>query len=65
MGADNWSVCQKCRKDNPLIDEDRTEFREDYEFYIDNDGIFHACFHGKCRDCGFTFKFNHKENILK
>ena len=66
MSADSWSVCPKCREIDPIfIDENKRHFREDYGFYIDNDGIFTAIFHEQCKDCGFEFSFNHKHNILK
>jgi hypothetical protein len=57
MSADNWVTCPSCGAEDQL--------REDYEFYINSGGEFHADFYCSCQECGFKFKFNHKEVIVK
>lgn len=37
--------------------------REDYEFYMNEDGEFIAVYHGHCSECNFDFKFEHKETV--
>jgi hypothetical protein len=57
MSADNWRDCPSCGAEDQL--------REDYEFYINSGGEFHAVFSCGCQACGFKFKFNHKEVIVR
>ncbi len=42
------------------------EMREDYEFYINEDGIFSADFKAKCKNegCGFKFTYHHDDNAF-
>jgi len=37
--------------------------REDYEFYIEDDGSFYASYEAHCDRCGFKYSFNHSEQI--
>lgn len=69
MSADNWGVCPKCESlENRFAIENHlhapsvdNSLREDYELGIVK-GEFYVFYKGQC-DCGFSFKFNHKEKI--
>ena len=37
--------------------------REDYEFFINDDGNFFANYYAMCDNCGFKFEFHHVEKI--
>lgn len=39
-------------------------FREDYEIYTDEDGMFVVSYSGKCEKCGFAVLFKHSEKKL-
>ncbi len=40
-----------------------TTLREDYEFYLSEEGAFSAEFGAGCETCGFTFTFKHEEQV--
>ena len=37
--------------------------REDFEFYLSDDGCFTAHYIAKCGTCGFAFRFDHEKQI--
>ena len=37
--------------------------REDYEFYLDDDGCFTANYRATCGTCNFNFTFHHKQQV--
>lgn len=39
------------------------EFREDYEFWLDMDGIVHVSYSGHCQACGFGIDFTDEHQI--
>lgn len=57
--ADEWLAMKHTLTPPP---ETRT-LREDYEFWIDGDGIFHAVYGAGCEVCGFAHDFNHFEPV--
>jgi len=38
--------------------------REDYEFYLADDGCFTAGYRAECVTCGFAFEFKHEEQVV-
>lgn len=38
--------------------------REDYEVGTDKDGKFYVSYGCSCDKCGFSFEFNHKQNLI-
>ena len=49
----------------PKVEELERSLREDYEYHIDSDGVFHAHYRAHCSDCGFRFSFDHSESVFK
>ena len=47
---------------NTPIELDET-LREDYEFHIDEEGLFSAEYSARCDRCGFKHSFKHSEEI--
>lgn len=40
-----------------------TNFREDYEQGVSDDGSYSVSYHGECQDCGFKFTFKYEEKL--
>ena len=59
ISAEEWQAL--IVKSRMPIELDET-FREDYEFYMNDDGVFTAEYYGRC-ECGFEHKFKHSENV--
>lgn len=57
MSADNWAACPKCKA--------KVTLREDYEFYMMEDGKFSADYTAACRDCGWKWAFHYNVEALK
>ena len=58
MSADSYYDCPKCGGENT--------FREDYEqglLKYNGEFVFFVDYYGKCENCYFTHKFNHKEDL--
>ncbi|GAG05434.1 unnamed protein product, partial [marine sediment metagenome] len=51
---------EKAHKD---INLDET-LREDYEFYMEDDGTFTANYGAHCDRCGFKHEFKHTEKVV-
>lgn len=49
----------------PSVKDLEFSLREDYEYYIDGDDVFHAHYRAHCSDCGFRFSFDHSETVFK
>jgi len=55
MSADNWTTCPRC---DPNGDEDeKSSFREDYEFYGAESGTISWDYSGYCRECELQVTF--------
>lgn len=68
MSADNWVVCPRCfdramAKDPNVDDADYVSFREDYEFYVNDDGEVVADYSGVCGVCHLNGSFTHKHKF--
>ena len=37
--------------------------REDYEIYMEDDGLFSVEYSASCDTCGFKYNFNHSEQV--
>ncbi|KKK93207.1 hypothetical protein LCGC14_2695160, partial [marine sediment metagenome] len=48
--------------DQPFEAEEEN-LREDYDFTISETGKFTASYQARCKDCDFTFAFEHEEQI--
>ncbi len=40
-----------------------SQFREDYETFLDDDGWVKISYRGFCRTCSLSFKFEHQEKV--
>ena len=49
-------------KSNKDIQLEQT-LREDYEFYMGDDGEFSASYGAYCDRCGFKYQFEHKQTV--
>lgn len=47
----------------PIDSEEFRTFREDYEFYINEDGEWSADYHGGCAKCKLEFTFKKTEQL--
>ena len=52
-------ILEKARAD---INMEQT-LREDYEFYMEDDGTFTADYRAHCDRCGFKYEFKHEEEV--
>lgn len=60
--------CQQKQDDKLRMAADRIiplreTLREDYEFYMEDDGTFTASYDCHCDVCGFRHEFKHEEEI--
>ena len=46
-----------------VIDDVPETFREDYEVYMTEEGIFNVSYCGSCQVCGFEHKFKHETKL--
>ena len=53
----------RAERDREVGTEQERTFREDYEFWMDENGRFTATYSGGCRECGLGHKFEHVEHI--
>lgn len=61
MSADNWGICPRCKVRDPFSAE--KTLREDYEFWMTEDGEFSAEYGCRCTTCGWSFQFRHAEQV--
>lgn len=68
MSADNWAICPKCLKlGNVSEDDDEIDYtlREDYEQWMDKDGMYRVHYSCRCQECGFNYKYEYIKQALK
>ncbi len=47
------------------VSELRETLREDYELWVNEDGLFYVSYGCSCNVCGFEFNFAYEENVLE
>ena len=50
MSADAWETCPFCHTINSV--------REDYEIWLNENGLVHVSFKGICKECGAFWEMN-------
>lgn len=72
MSADAWRVCPVCKGSDPHCwesllgeGEPKETLREDYEQYMDEEGVYHCDYHCRCTECGFKWSFKHNVRAIE
>ena len=60
ISSEDWLVLKE-KIDNPTQLEET--LREDYEFFMGNEGLFYAKYSAQCTECGFEHDFKHEEQL--
>jgi len=62
MSADGYCLCPKCHPDGDPYDDETFTVREDYQQGI-IDGEYFVRYSAKCRECDFSFSYEHKQKV--